>query len=110
MIAAHSFAVVVFKQEYGAIYSHTTIVLIGFILWFIGLTASFPVNPDFNRALASSLESVLYYLGLFLLLFFIGFCINGKLSLFSVSSIFYVAAIFSVFCTAMFFGVKRRVW
>ena len=110
MIAAFSFTVAVFKQEFGAIYSYTTIVLTGFILWFASLAASFPVSPDFNRALASSFESVLYYFGLFLFLFFIGFCVTGKLSLLSVSSLLYVASILSMFLGAIFFGVKRRVW
>ena len=110
MIAAFSFAVAVFKQEFGAIYSYMTIVLTGFILWFVSLTASFPVSPDFNRALASSLESLLYYFGLFLSLFFIGLCVAGKLSLLTASSLFYVASILSVFFWAIFFGVKRRVW
>ncbi|MDC8831378.1 hypothetical protein [Alteromonas gilva] len=110
IIAAFSFVMAIFPAQYGAVYTGLNIAISGIIIFIVGLLISFPVKPDFNRALASTIGSLSFYFALIFLISFIGFCVKGSITFLSPSTFLNVFIFIASFVIAVFFKARGRVW
>ena len=110
LLSAFILTSAIFPQQFGVIYSGTQLVLAGIILSAIGLVISFPVSPDFNRALAFSLGSFFLYFALCLLIAFVGFCIFSSIKFFTLASFVYCILVLVSVSAGAFFKARGRLW
>ena len=93
-------------ELFGNTSSTLSMVIQSSVLYLIALFISFPISNNFKQALSNSIGSFAIWFGFLLLLFSIGFGLNGKLELLSLYVLLLVVS--SMICAILGLFIKIR--
>ena len=96
----------IMPELFGNTSSTLSMVIQSSVLYLIALFISFPISNNFKQALSNSIGSFAIWFGFLLLLFSIGFGLNGKLELLSLYVLLLVVS--SMICAILGLFIKIR--